>query len=143
MYKLSSQPIFKKLLIFVGAGSFLFVSVGRIADMLGSSSTANNNTQQEQLSPEEQLKKQAQGYELVLAREADNPFVLENLLAIYLELKDLEAALPLAEKLATLQPENARYKNTLTAIQKGLAESSENSSVETKSSEVVATEEEK
>jgi thioredoxin-like negative regulator of GroEL len=143
MYKLSSQPIFKKLLIFVGAGSFLFASVGHLSDMFANSSDTKN-TQQEQLSPEEQLKQKAEGFKLVLAREPENTFVIENLLAIYLEMRDLNSALPLAEKLVSLQPNNARYEETLATIQKGLAESSpKNPAAETPSPEVNTTEEEK
>lgn len=143
MYKLSSQPIFKKVLIFVGAGSFLFASVGHLADMFTKSSDTNN-TQQEQLSPEEQLKQKAEGFKLVLAREPENTFVIENLLAIYLQLNDLKTALPLAEKLVALQPNNARYEETLATIQKGLAESSQkNPASENQSPEVNTTEEKK
>jgi hypothetical protein len=140
MNKVTSKQIFKKLLVFVGAGSFLFASIGSLSDMLANSSSTSNS-QQEQLSPEAQLKEKAEGYELVLAREPDNPFVLENLLAIYLELRDLEAALPLAEKLVALQPENVRYQSALTAIQKGIDESTNNASSQNPSSEEMPTEE--
>lgn len=140
--KLTPKQIFKKSFAILGGVAFFSASIGGVARMLTNSSNADNS-QEEQLSPEAQLKQKAEGYELVLAREPENPFVIDNLLSIYVELKDFEKALPLAEKLVALQPENTRYKQNLAVIKRDLAKSPENRSPQQESQEVVTTEEEK
>ncbi len=140
--KLTPKQIFKKSFAILRGAAFFSASIGGVARMLTNSSNADNS-QEEQLSPEAQLKQKAEGYELVLAREPENPFVIDNLLSIYVELKDFEKALPLAEKLVALQPENTRYKQNLAVIKRDLAKSPENRSPQQESQEVVTTEEEK
>ena len=140
--KSSPKKIFKKVFVVLSGSAFIIFSIAGVLRMLTSESS-NQNQAQQTLSPAEQLQQQAEGYELVLAREPDNPFVLQNLLAIYLQLGDLEAGLPLAEKLVTLQPENIRYQETLAAIKQGLAQSAENQAPTEESKEIVKTEEEK
>ncbi|BAQ66112.1 hypothetical protein GM3709_2877 [Geminocystis sp. NIES-3709] len=80
------------------------------------------NTQEENLSPEAILRKEMKGYELVLAKEPDNVFALEKLVEIHLQLRNLSTALPLVEKLVTIQPDNQRYQEVLKIIKQGLAQ---------------------
>jgi tetratricopeptide (TPR) repeat protein len=142
MTKTTSKKIFQKVFIVLSGMAFLVFSIAGVLKMVTSESS-NRNQAQQALSPAEQLQQQAEGYELVLAREPDNPFVLQNLLAIYLQLGNLEGGLPLAEKLVALEPENIRYQETLAAIKQGLAQSAENQVATEESKEIVKTEEEK
>ena len=143
MTKSSPKKIFQKVFVILSGSAFIIFSIAGVLRMLTSESSNNRNQEQQALSPAEQLQQQAEGYKLVLAREPDNPFVLQNLLAIYLQLGDLEAGLPLAEKLVVLEPDNIRYQETLAAIKQGLTQSAENQAPTEESKEIVKTEEEK
>ncbi|MGJ3245992.1 MAG: tetratricopeptide repeat protein [Elainellaceae cyanobacterium] len=55
------------------------------------------------------LAAQARGYELVLEREPDNETALRQLLSIRIQQQDLEATIPLLEKLVELRPEQTEY----------------------------------
>ncbi len=117
--KTTPKQIFKQVFVILSGGAFVIFSVAGILRM-GTSETQSTTPEQEELSAAQQLQEQAKGYELVLAKEPDNPFAIQNLLSIYLQLGDLNAALPLAEKLVALQPENTRYQETLALIQAGI-----------------------
>ena len=140
MTKSAPKKIGQKLFVVLSGTAFIIFSVAGVFRMVNSESSQQNNSPQA-LSPTEELQKQAEGYELVLAREPDNPFVIQNLLAIYLQLGNLEASLPLAEKLVALEPNNVRYQETLAAIKQGLAQSSQQQAPSEQSGESIKTEE--
>jgi hypothetical protein len=77
----------------------------------------------ENKSTEDTLKQQAQGYELVLQQEPDNPTALRELVNIRLKLKDSNneerlKTITLLEKLIKLNPENQEYKKQLEQLKK-------------------------
>ncbi|MGJ3249951.1 MAG: tetratricopeptide repeat protein [Elainellaceae cyanobacterium] len=55
------------------------------------------------------LAAQARGYELVLEREPNNETALRQLLSIRIQQQDLEATIPLLERLVELRPEQTEY----------------------------------
>ena len=123
MSKKGSKGVFQKVFIILGGGAFVLFSIAGVFSMMGSNNNSSNEASvEQQLSQLEMLQQQAEGYELVLAREPENPFVLENLLTLYLQIGDLQKALPLAEKLVSLSPENLRYQQTLAAVKQGIVE---------------------
>lgn len=119
--KTSPKKIFRQVFIILSGLSFASFSIIGVIKMLQSPNNANQ-PQQEIISPETQLEKEAQGYKLVLEREPDNRFALENLVQLYLRGGDLASALPLMEKLVALEPQNQGYQDALGFIQQGLAE---------------------
>ncbi len=123
MSKKGSKGVFQKVFIILGGGAFVLFSIAGVFSMMGSNNNSSNEpTVEQQLSQLEMLQQQAEGYELVLAREPENPFVLENLLTLYLQIGDLQKALPLAEKLVSLSPDDPRYQQTLAAIKQGIVQ---------------------
>lgn len=120
--KLSTKDILKKGFIIISGGAFVWFSVAGVIKMMTTPTTppANSKNQQES-SPEARLKKEMEGYQLVLDKEPNNLFALDALLRINLQLRDLSASLPLAEKLVKLQPRNQKYQEVLENIKKGLA----------------------
>jgi cytochrome c-type biogenesis protein CcmH/NrfG len=69
----------------------------------------------------EQLKKLAEGYEKVLAREPNNPSALQGLVETRLQMNDLKGAIAPMEKLVKLYPEQTQLKQLLTAIKQQVA----------------------
>ncbi len=69
-------------------------------------SAPNQNTSSSQLT---ELQSQAKGYQLVLAREPDNPTALRGLLEARLQLGDIKGSIEPLEKLAFLNPEQSDY----------------------------------
>ena len=121
----SSKKIFQQIFIILAGSAFIIFSIAGILNMVVSDNSSSNNNLEQQTSQQEQLLQQAQGYELVLAKEPENPFALENLLAIHLQLGNLQKALPLAEKLVSLRPQDVRYQETLAAIKQGIVQQSQ------------------
>ena len=121
----SSKKIFQQIFIILAGGAFIIFSIAGILNMVVSDNSSSNSNLEQQTSQQEQLLQQAQGYELVLAKEPENPFALENLLAVYLQLGNLQKALPLAEKLVSLRPQDVRYQETLAAIKQGIVQQSQ------------------
>lgn len=66
--------------------------------------TASNLT-----SPLERLDTEAKGYELVLQREPDNQAALKGLLEVRVQQGNIEAVIPVLEKLATQNPDTPDY----------------------------------
>ena len=144
MKKTTSNKIFQRVFVILSGSAFILFSIVGVLRM-STSTSSNQNPVSEELSPEAQLRQQAEGYQSVLAREPDNPFAIEQLLTIHLQLGELELALPLAEKLLSLQPDNVRYQEVVSAIQQGIAQqqANHNQSSEDESSPVETTEEKK
>ena len=112
----------KKVLIIISGLAFLLFSGSAVIRMILNPQTPSTNTQTSQVndSPEERLKQQAKGYEIVLEKEPNNRFALENLVQVNLQLGNLQAALPLIERLVENYPENERYQEALTIINQGI-----------------------
>lgn len=119
--KTNSKQIIRQIFLILSGLSFASFSIIGVVKMLQSTNNALPS-QQESISPEEQLEKEAQGYKLVLEREPDNRFALENLVQVYLKGGDLASALPLMEKLVAIEPQNQSYQEALGFIKQGLAQ---------------------
>ncbi len=124
MTKLTPKEIFKKGFIILSGLAFFWFSASSILKMVTQPATPPVNQSQGENSPPESiiLQNQAKGYELVLSKEPDNRFALEKLVEIYLQSRNLSAALPLMEKLVTIEPQNERYQEVLKIIKQGLAQ---------------------
>ncbi|MTF38621.1 tetratricopeptide repeat protein [Cyanobacterium aponinum] len=120
--KTTPKQVLRRVLVILSGLSFFSFSIFGVVKMLKSPSNANQPQQQETDSAQAILEKEAQGYKLVLQREPDNIFALEKLVQIYLSGGDLASALPLMEKLVSLQPENQSYQEALSFIKQGLAQ---------------------
>jgi tetratricopeptide (TPR) repeat protein len=68
------------------------------------------SAQPSQKSAREELQAQAKGYELVLQREPDNQAALLGLLQVRMQLEDIKGTLAPLEKLAQINPKEARYQ---------------------------------
>lgn len=119
--KNSPKQIFRQVFVILSGLSFASFSIIGVIKMLKTPNNANP-PQQETISPETLLEKEAQGYKLVLEREPDNRFALENLVQVYLKGGDLASALPVMEKLVALEPQNQSYQEALGFIKQGLTE---------------------
>lgn len=123
MLKGKFGEIFKKGFMILGGISFIWATGAGIFKMLMTPPTpVNNPTQEETKSPEQQLKEAAKGYEIVLEKEPNNRFALEELVTIYLKLGDLQSAVKPLKKLAELEPQNQDYQEALKKINATLAE---------------------
>lgn len=61
-------------------------------------------------SPQERLETEAKGYELVLQREPDNQAALRGLIEVRVQQGNIEAIVPVLEKLAEQNPDQADYQ---------------------------------
>ncbi|BAQ60606.1 FOG: TPR repeat [Geminocystis sp. NIES-3708] len=123
MAKVTSKEIVKKSFIIISGLAFFWFSASSVIEMITKPATPSvNQSQGEDSSAEALLKKEVKGYELVLEKEPDNRFALEKLVEIQLQLRNLQAALPLTEKLVKLDPQNTRYQQVLKIIKQGLAQ---------------------
>ncbi len=112
----------KKVLIIISGLAFLLFSGSAVIRMILNPQTPSTNTQTSQVndSPEERLKQQAKGYEIVLEKEPNNRFALEKLVELNLQLGNLQGAMPLMERLVENYPDNERYQEVLTIINQGI-----------------------
>lgn len=118
----NKKEIFKKVFTILSGLAFVFFSVSAVVKMVlnpQTPSTATENNQTVSLE-EERLKKELEGYQLVLEKEPDNRFALEKLVQIQLQLGNLKEALPLMERLIKIEPENERYQEALALIKQGI-----------------------
>jgi cytochrome c-type biogenesis protein CcmH/NrfG len=95
------------------------IAFGGISTLLSSLSSAKQQLQQ--LATESvttQLQKQAQGYESVLQREANNQVALEKLSVIQVKLGEYEIAIALIERLVKLYPDRQDYQTVLAEVKK-------------------------
>jgi cytochrome c-type biogenesis protein CcmH/NrfG len=98
-----------------------------IVSFVGSTATAvvptllnsiNQNPTQQVISAESALRKQAQGFEMVLQKEPENQAALQGLANTKIELKDFKGAKEPLEKLVKLNPNKPEYKIQLEDLQK-------------------------
>lgn len=114
------KKILRQLFIVASGLSFVWFSAAGIIKLLTASDAREERPQVE--SPETKLERELEGYKLVLKREPNNRFALEKIVEIYLNMKNLQGALPYMERLANLEPNNQNYKQALNAIRQGLKE---------------------
>jgi predicted Zn-dependent protease len=93
-------------------GSTAFAGVSTVRNAM------NQKTAPQVVSPEDSVKKEEQGYELVLQREPENQVAMEKLALIRIRLKKSQEAIPLLEKLVKLHPEREDYKTVLEDVKK-------------------------
>jgi hypothetical protein len=125
MTKVTPKEILKKGFIIISGLAFFWFSAAGVVEMITQPATPPvkaNQTQGEDSSVKAKLEQEAKGYELVLSKEPNNRFALEKLVEIQLQLRNLQAALPLTEKLVKINPENTRYQEVLKIIKQGLAQ---------------------
>lgn len=115
------KKTFTKIFVILGGLAFLWGSVAALVQVTRAPSPEDVD-QTQTLSGEEKLRKSAEGYEAVLKNEPENTFVLKELVQVYLQLNDLEAALEPMEKLAAMEPRNQNYQEVLNIIKTGLAQ---------------------
>jgi len=113
---MSQKPMQRLFIILSGiafAGSTVFGMGGLFS---GAFQSPKDSTTTATASKDAQLKKQEQGYELVLQREPENQLALQGLVQSRLQMNDLQGAIEPMEKLVKLNPGNAHYKDLLAGI---------------------------
>jgi len=68
----------------------------------------------------------ASSYQETLQKEPDNPFVLESLLTLRIQLRDAKGAIAPLEKLIELYPDRQQYQKTLNIVKQQIAAEAEN-----------------
>jgi tetratricopeptide (TPR) repeat protein len=105
---------FARIAVLIGMVGLLGFSVSPMVSAVLEARQANPqtpaNTQPTQQSAREELQAQAKGYELVLQREPDNQAALLGLLQVRMQLEDIKGTLEPLEKLAQINPKEARYQ---------------------------------
>lgn len=84
--------------------------------------TQTGNQESAMSQQQTQLETQAQGYEMVLQREPDNPVALRGLLEIRLQQNDLTRAIKPLERLAEINPEQVDYGILLAQAKQQIAD---------------------
>jgi tetratricopeptide (TPR) repeat protein len=124
--KSSQKKVLQRILVLGSGLAFLSSSIVFIVNSLFSGNTTSNpqtnNPTGTTTSVQQQLLAQAQGYEKVLAREPDNVLALNALMKIRISLGDLQGAIAPTKKLIKLYPQETRFQEILTAIEKAIAE---------------------
>jgi cytochrome c-type biogenesis protein CcmH/NrfG len=115
----TSQKPIQRILILLSGVAFAGSTVLGMVSLLTTDIQASKDTPKtEAASKNEQLKAQAQGYELVLQREPENQVALQGLVQTRLQMNDLQGAVEPMEKLVKLNPDNPQYKALLAEIKK-------------------------
>lgn len=113
----TSQKPIQRILVILSALAFGGSTVLGMVSLLTTDFQASKDTSKTAAaSKDEQLKAQAQGYELVLQREPENQVALQGLVQTRLQINDLQGAVEPMEKLVKLNPDNPQYKALLTEI---------------------------
>ena len=119
--KKSDQKVFQRLVVIVSGLALLGSGIYSVVFFANSSpSSEENNAQHNSRSIEERLEEQARGYQLVLEKEPNNRFALENLVRISVQLNDYQRALEPMKQLIELDPNNGQYQIALEEIQSQL-----------------------
>ncbi len=119
--KTKKKDIFKKGVIIISGLAFFWFSASAVINMIMNPQTSGEEGDiSENISPDNQLQQEINGYELVLENEPDNRFALERLVELYLQGGELNSALPYMEKLVELNPENEQYQEVLSIIEQGI-----------------------
>lgn len=114
----TSQKPIQRILVILSALAFGGSTVLGMVSLLTTDFQASKNTSKTAAGSKDaqQLKAQAQGYELVLQREPENQVALQGLVQTRLEMNDLQGAVEPMEKLVKLNPDNPQYKALLVGI---------------------------
>ncbi|MDJ0726577.1 MAG: hypothetical protein QNJ38_15830 [Prochloraceae cyanobacterium] len=91
----------------------------------------NNGELLQKIADRQQAKQQtyqdlASSYQETLQKDPDNPFVLESLLTLRIQLRDAKGAIAPLEKLIELYPDRQQYQNTLNIVKQQIAAEAEN-----------------
>lgn len=114
----TSQKPIQRILVILSGVAFAGSTVLGMVSLLTTDFQASKNTPKTAAASKDaqQLKQQAQGYELVLQREPENQVALQGLVQTRLDMNDLQGAVEPMEKLVKLNPDKPQYKALLAAI---------------------------
>jgi cytochrome c-type biogenesis protein CcmH/NrfG len=114
----TSQKPIQRILVILSGLAFAGSTVLGMVSLLTTDIQASKNTPKTAAASKDaqQLKQQAQGYELVLQREPENQVALQGLVQTRLDMNDLQGAVEPMEKLVKLNPDNPQYKALLAGI---------------------------
>jgi cytochrome c-type biogenesis protein CcmH/NrfG len=120
----TSQKPIQRILVILSGLAFAGSTVLGMVSLLTTDFQASKNTPKTAAASKDaqqltqQLKAQAQGYELVLQREPENQVALQGLVQTRLQMNDLQGAVEPMEKLVKLNPDKPQYKALLAEIKK-------------------------
>jgi cytochrome c-type biogenesis protein CcmH/NrfG len=113
----TSQKPIQRILVILSGLAFAGSTVLGMVSLLTTDIQASKDTSKTAAaSKDEQLKAQAQGYELVLQREPENQVALSGLVDTRLQMNDLQGAVEPMEKLVKLHPDRSDYLEGLAKV---------------------------
>jgi cytochrome c-type biogenesis protein CcmH/NrfG len=114
----TSQKPIQRILVILSALSFAGSTVFGMIALWNSSAQDSKDTAKTAAASKDAdlLKKQIQGYEVVLQREPENQVALQGLVQTRLQMNDLQGSVEPMEKLVKLNPDKPQYKALLAAI---------------------------
>ena len=132
MAKKTGMTTFQRVFVIISGLFFLFSMSSVVLSMLAGGGRQN---QPQVEAPEtiinEQLEKQALGYEKVLEKEPNNKYALDGLINTRLEMNDIQGLEKQIASLKELHPEETVFEEVMSEINDQLKTNSENLTPET------------